>query len=66
MSAEEMRQFCQSISPFGLRVEIRLKNGSDLVSGKITTVDRDSFSLMTDAQETMSLRYVWVARIKNA
>lgn len=66
MSAEEMRQFCQSISSYGLRVDIRLKDGSDIVSGKITTVGRDAFSLMTDAKEMMSLRYVWVARIKNA
>lgn len=66
MSAEEMRQYCQSISPFGLRVQVRLKDGSDILLGKITTVGTDGFALLTDSNETMSLRFAWVARIKNA
>lgn len=66
MSAEEMRQYCQSISPFGLRVNVRLKDGSEAVCGKITSVARDGFSLVTDSNEIMSIRFAWVARIKNA
>ena len=65
MSTEELRNFCQSIVPFGLRVRVRLKDGSDVFFGKVTNVDQDKFQLTGDDQTVKSLRYAWVARIYN-
>lgn len=64
MSTEEMRAFCQSISPYKLRVQVRLKNGSTIFVGKIESVDVDSFELASD-DETREFKYVWIAGIKH-
>lgn len=66
MSPDEMRDFCQSISPYQLQVQVRLKNGSEIFVGKIGGVEAERFQLIVDEQETKLLRYAWVARICNA
>ncbi len=66
MSTEEMRNFCLSISPYGLRVQVRLKDGSEIYFGKVANVDQDKFQLVADDASVRSLRYAWVARIRNA
>jgi len=66
MSAEEMRSFCQSISPYQLRVQVRLKDQHEILFGRILSVELDRFRIMTDEKEIKDLRYAWVARIKNA
>lgn len=66
MSSEEMRSFCSSVSPYALRVSVRLKDGTPTLFGKIVVVKPDGFELLTDENEQVSLRYAWVARLKNA
>ena len=66
MSAEEMRNFCQSIRPFDLRVQVRLKDRSETFFGKIINVERERFELETDDKVMKSVRFAWVARIANA
>jgi hypothetical protein len=63
MSPEEMRNFCESIQPYQLQVKVRLKNGTDILIGKISSVSSDRFQLSCDGQDQQSLRYSWVARI---
>jgi hypothetical protein len=65
MSAEEMRDFCLSVSRFGLRVQVRLKNGSEILVGKVREVEADQFQLETQS-EVQKLRFAWVARIANS
>ena len=66
MSAEEMRNFCQSIRPYELRVQVRLKDRSETFFGKITDVQGERFQIETDDKTVKSLRFSWVARIANA
>jgi hypothetical protein len=65
MSAEEMREFCNRIRSFQLRVHVRLKNASEILVGRIAEVEDDRFLLQTE-DEVQTLRYAWVAGIKNA
>lgn len=66
MSTDEMRSYCQSISPYGLRVQVRLKDDPELLVGKIGTIDAERFQIITDDQDVKNVRFAWVARIKNA
>ena len=65
MSKDEMREHCLSLSNFKLRVEVRMKNGSDIMVGRIGSVESERFELVGDDAVVQSLRYAWVARIKN-
>ncbi|MEN9836213.1 MAG: hypothetical protein RL011_2406 [Pseudomonadota bacterium] len=66
MSAEEMRDYCNSLSSFKIRVQVRLKNGQEVMIGRIGKVDSDRFQLVSDSDVVHDLNYSWVARIKNA
>jgi hypothetical protein len=66
MSADEMREYCRSLSQFQLRVEVRLKNARDTLHGKITNVTSDRFEIAGDNNSTQQVRFIWVARIRNA
>lgn len=66
MSAEEMRDYCNSLSSFKIRVQVRLKNGQEIMTGHIAKVDSDRFQLVSDTNDVHDLNYSWVARIKNA
>ena len=66
MSTDEMRKYCQSISPYQLRVQVRLKSAHEVLTGKITGVEGECFQLVTDDQDVKMLNYAWVARISNA
>ncbi len=66
MSADEMREYCTSLSSFKVRVQIRLKNGQEVMTGRIGRVDVDRFQLVGEGDVVQSLNYAWVARIKNA
>ena len=66
MSAEEMREYCKSLCSFKVRVEIRLKNGQDILVGRINDVEAERFQLVSENDVVQNLRYAWVARIKNA
>lgn len=66
MSSDEMREYCLSVSTYKLRVQVRLKNGSEIMTGLIGKVDADRFQLVSDQDVIQSLNYTWVARIKNA
>jgi len=65
MSKDEMREQCLSLSNFKLRVEVRMKNGSDIMVGRIGSVENERFELVGDDSVVQSLQYAWVARIKN-
>lgn len=65
MSFEEMREYCQSLSSFNLRVQVRLKNGRESMTGKIANVGTDRFELVGDDNVAQLLRFAWVANIKN-
>jgi hypothetical protein len=65
MSKDEMREQCLSLSNFKLRVEVRMKNGSDIMVGRIGSVENERFELVGDDAVVQSLQYAWVARIKN-
>jgi hypothetical protein len=65
MSKDEMREQCLSLSNFKLRVEVRMKNGSDIMVGRIGSVESERFELVGDDSVVQSLQYAWVARIKN-
>jgi hypothetical protein len=66
MSAEEMREYCVSLSSFRVRVQVRLKNGQEIMTGRIGKVDADRFQLLTDGDAVQTLNFSWVARIKSA
>jgi hypothetical protein len=66
MSPQEMRDYCQSISPYQLKVQVRLKNGQECLIGKIAGVEGEQFDLQTEDKGLQQLRYAWVARITNA
>ena len=66
MSSEEMRDFCQSLCNFKIRAQIRLKNGSELLLGRITGVEAERFVFVGEDEVVQHLRYAWVARIKSA
>jgi hypothetical protein len=66
MSADEMREYCKGLSSFKVRVQIRLKNGQEIMTGRIGKVDTDRFQLVSDSNDIQDLNYAWVARIKNA
>lgn len=66
MSSEEMRSYCLSIKPYNLRVQVRLKDGSEICVGKLGTIEDERFQLVTDDEGVKSLRFAWVARITNA
>ena len=66
MSAEEMRDFCLGLCNFKIRAQIRLKNGSELLLGRITGVEQERFVFVGDDDVVQHLRYAWVARIKSA
>ncbi len=65
MSKDEMREQCLSLANFKLRVEVRMKNGSDIMVGRIGSVETERFELVGDDSVVQSLQYAWVARIKN-
>ena len=65
MSADEMRAYCQSICPYQLRVQVRLKNGREIFVGKIGNVEGESFELVSDDNEIRQFKYAWVAGIRN-
>ncbi len=65
MSKDEMREQCLSLANFKLRVEVRMKNGSDIMVGRIGSVESERFELVGDDSVVQSLQYAWVARIKN-
>ena len=66
MSSEEMRDFCQSLCNFNVLAQIRLKNGSELLLGRITGVEAERFEFVGEDEVVQQLRYAWVARIKSA
>lgn len=66
MSPDEMREFCKSILPYSLQVQVRLKNGREVFVGKVSDVLPDRFELRVGNQDPMSVRYAWVARIAHA
>jgi hypothetical protein len=66
MSAEEMRDLCLSLYNFGIRVEIRLRNGREIMHGKITSVAGDCFKFIDEENVEQQLNYAWIARIKSA
>ena len=66
MSAEEMRDYCSSLSSFQIKVQVRLKNGKEVMVGRIGKVEVDHFQLVSENDGIQDLNYSWVARIKNA
>lgn len=66
MSTEEMRDFCKSAANFALKVQVRLKNGSEVFVGRVTGVEDERFQLVAEDKSVQQLRYAWVARLKNA
>lgn len=67
MSPEEIRSFCEAVKPYQLRIQVRMKQDSIPLVGKITSVEPERFQITTeDDQLQRTLRYAWVARIKNA
>ncbi len=66
MSTEEMKDFCKSACNFSLKVQVRLKNGSEVFVGRVTGVEDERFQLVAEDQTVQQLRYAWVARLKNA
>ena len=66
MSAEELRQYCASVSAFQLKVQIRFKNGLEAKTGRIRIADSDGIELITEDNSSQRLPYAWIARIRNA
>lgn len=66
MSVDEVRDFCQTILPYRLKVQVRLKTDGESYIGMITRIDPERFELSTEDKGTQLLRFAWVARVKNA
>jgi hypothetical protein len=66
MSKEELRSFCETIRPYQLRVQVRLKDGAEILFGKIKGIETERFELITDDEQVQQVRFSWVARIQNA
>ncbi len=67
MSPNEIRDFCKSVQPYALKIQVRMKQDQELLIGKITALDTENFHLMTDgASAPRILPYAWVARIRSA
>lgn len=66
MSIQEIREFCESIVPYQLRVHVRLKNGYGTLIGRIVSVDPEIFQLKTDDGAQESVRYAHVASVKSS
>lgn len=66
MSTDEMREFCERIHPYGLKIQVRLKSHANLIVGKIVCVEPERFQMKTDDEGDECLNYAWVANITNA
>ncbi len=66
MSHEEMRDYCLSLANFKLKVQVRLKNGQEIMVGRIARVEAERFQLVGEDDVVQSLNYSWIARIKDA
>jgi len=65
MSSEEMRSFCESIKPYQIAVQVKLKEEQKVLTGHIGAIDGDKFELLNGQGEARSLRYTWVSGIKH-
>lgn len=65
MSPQEMRDFCESINKFDLKMRVRLKSGVDELVGRVTDIQKDRFALMTDDDQEQFLRFAWIAGMYN-
>jgi hypothetical protein len=66
MSPDEMRDFCTSIQPFHLKVQVRLKNRREIIEGTVDSVSKDRFEITVNGEQRETLRYSWVARLSHA
>lgn len=66
MSYDEMREYLRGLNQFNVRAEVRLKNSSDILTGRISEVDADRFKLVSSDENIHTVSYAWVARIKYA
>lgn len=66
MSQEEMHDFCTSIQPYQLSVQVRLKNGTEIFIGKVINVKTDRFDLAVPDKEPIQVRFAWVSKIAHA
>ncbi len=65
MSPQEMRDFCESINRYDLRIRVRLKSGTEELVGKVSEVQKDRFALIGEDQTEQFLRFTWIAAINN-
>ena len=65
MSPQEMRDFCESINKFDLKMRVRLKSGCDELVGRVSDIQKDRFALVTDDDQEQFLRYAWIAGMYN-
>lgn len=64
MMPSEMREYCNSIFAFKVKVNVRLKAESRKIEGKIAGIEMNHFLLQTEGQKApLSLPYVSVAKI---
>lgn len=66
MSTDEMREYCERIHPYGLKIRVRLKSRADLIVGKIVRVENERFEMATEDDTEERLNFAWVASITNA
>jgi hypothetical protein len=66
MSPDEVRSFCEAVQPYQLRIQVRMKQDAVPLVGKVTGTEEERFQLSTEDEGVRTLRYAWVARIKNA
>ena len=64
MSAEELRQYCESLHSFNLTVTVRLKNSQDTVIGRITFVNTQQIHVTDEDNIVQEVPFAWVATVK--
>ena len=67
MLPSEMKEYCATLKRFQIKVNVRLKNESQQIQGRVTGIESKHFLLEQDAnKKPLSLSYVTVANITNA
>jgi len=66
MSTTEIREYCESVQSYQIKVKVRLKSEYEPRVGKVTGVDSKQFYLSIDREkEIITVPYVTVANITN-
>lgn len=64
MMPSEMKEYCDTLHSFQVKVNVRLKSEANLIVGKVAGIESKHFLLQTETQkDPMCLPYISVANI---